>query len=457
MTRTPRPRVLVVVGLHPLWTAGAGTFINDVLVRAGGINVAAAVHQYAPFSKEALLTHPPDMILADSGEVAAMRADPVFGNLGAVRAGRFFFDRPGSDLTPRPAPGRCAASGRPCAPSGGEVKHTRIGLALSLVFAVLFFSTVVALGIGDAHLGITRVLRSLQNGPHTSSSDGQIVWLVRMPRIVMAALVGASLATAGVAFQSLLRNDLADPYLVGVSAGASVGAEAVLLRGEETLWHGLAVPAAAFVTATAAMTVVYSLARRGGRVVVTSLLLGGVVISAFLGSIATLLLELGHPEDAQRIQYRLNGSLQDATFAQCAVLSVFLFVGMFILLLEARSMNLFSLGEESAQHLGVEVERFKTVLIGTGALLTAATVAFAGIIGFVGLMVPHIARRCVGTPDHRRVLPFAAFAGAVLMVWADALARTALPGGRELPVGLVTAFLGGPFFLYLLRRHSHQG
>ncbi len=326
---------------------------------------------------------------------------------------------------------------------------------LGLVAAALVLSMVVSVGIGDARLSVREVLAALRHGPRGVAPDDVIVWGVRLPGTVMAALVGASLASAGVAFQALLRNDLADPYLIGVSAGASVGSEATLLRGGEGLWHGLAVPLAAFASATTAMTVVYALARRGGRVLVTALLLGGVVVSAFLGSVSTLLLELGHPEDAQRIQYRLNGSLQDATFAQCGVLLLFLGVGLCVLLLESRSMNLFSLGEESAQQLGLEVERFKTTLILTGSLLTAATVAFAGIIGFVGLMVPHVARRLAGTPDHRHVLPLATLAGAVLMVWADTVARTALPG-RILPVGLVTAFLGAPFFLYLLRRQSRS-
>jgi iron complex transport system permease protein len=330
----------------------------------------------------------------------------------------------------------------------------RVGLMFLLVCALLVLSMVSAVTLGDAHLSVPQVVMALRHGPNGPSGDDQIVWLVRLPRIVMAALVGASLAGAGLAFQSLLRNDLADPYLIGVSAGASVGAEAVLLRGAEALWRGFAVPMASFLSATAAMAVVYSLARRGGRVLVTSLLLGGVVVSAFLGSISTLLLELGHAEDAQRIQYRLNGSLEDATFTQCGVVLLFLALGVLVLMLEARHMNLFALGEESAQQLGLEVEQFKTVLILTGALLTAATVAFAGIIGFVGLMVPHLARRLAGTPDHRRVLPLALTTGGVLMVWADTLARIALPDGRELPVGLVTALLGAPFFCYLLRRQS---
>jgi iron complex transport system permease protein len=230
----------------------------------------------------------------------------------------------------------------------------------------------------------------------------------------------------------------------------------VLLRAGALWLGGWAVPLAAFGTALAAMLAVYALARRGGRVAVTSLLLAGVVISAFLGGIATLMLQMGPPQDTQHILGRLLGSLQDATPAQCAILSVFLLCGLLTLFVEARSMNLFALGEESAQQLGVEAERFKVVLMVAGTLLTAATVAFAGIIGFIGLMVPHMARRLAGTPDHRRVLALALPGGALLMVWADTLARTLLPDGRELPVGVITAFLGAPFFGYLLRRQGRR-
>ena len=331
----------------------------------------------------------------------------------------------------------------------------RIGLMSFVLLMLLLIAMVAAVGIGAAHLSVAQVWAALLSGPRGQSSESITVWELRMPRVLLAALVGASLAASGVAFQSLLRNDLADPYLIGVSAGASVGAEAVLLHGSENAEHGLAVPLAAFFSATLAMMTVYALARRGGRVLVTVLLLGGVVVSAFLGGFSTLLMELGHPEDIQRIQYRLNGSLQDATFAQCGIVGICLIAGMLLLLAQARSMNLFSLGEESAQHLGLDVERFKTTLVLTGSLLAAATVAFAGIIGFVGLMVPHIARRLSGTPDHRLVLPLATLVGALLLVLADTVARTAMPDNRELPVGLVTAFLGAPFFCYLLRRHIH--
>jgi len=332
----------------------------------------------------------------------------------------------------------------------------RIGGGGGFLLLLLCASLILAAGIGQVHLSPLEVLAALRHGPAGADSGGNatILWSLRLPRILMAALVGASLAAAGVAFQALLRNDLADPYLVGVSAGASVGSEAVLLGHREAALGGFALPTAAFGAAAAAMTIVYTLARRQGRVLVTSLLLVGVVVSAFLGGVSTLLLQFSHPNDAQYLQFRLNGSLQDATLPQCGVTLGFLVVGLLVLSLEARAMNLFALGEESAQQLGVETERFKAVLIITGSLLTAATVAFAGIIGFVGLMSPHIARRLARTPDHRIVLPLAALGGAILMVWADTAARSLLPDGRELPVGIVTAFFGAFFFIYLLRRQQ---
>ncbi len=335
------------------------------------------------------------------------------------------------------------------------MKRTAVWLAV--LAAILLASMVLAVGLGDVHLSLARTVAALRAGASSDTTDAVIVWQARLPRILLAALVGAALALSGTAFQSLLRNDLADPFLVGVSAGASVGAEAVLLRHQDTAMRGFAAPLAAFAAATAAMSLVYAIARRGGRILVTSLLLGGIVVSAFLGSVSVLLLTLAHPNDLQRIQYRLNGSLQDATFAQCFVTLAVFAAGFVLLLLQARAMNLYALGEEAAQQLGVETERFKTTLILIGSLLAAVTVSVAGIIGFVGLMVPHIARRLGGTPDHKSVLPLGALAGAILMVWADTAARTALPDGRELPVGLITAFLGAPFFLSLLRRHTRNG
>ena len=345
--------------------------------------------------------------------------------------------------------------------SRGLKGQTASALRFLLLLAVLCGSVIVASGLGAVHYSPREVLGALRHGPPSSTATDVaavdiILWNLRLPRIVLAILVGACLGLAGTAFQSLTRNDLADPYLVGVSAGASVGAEAVLLKHGELWLHGLAVAAAAFISALATMSVVLGVARRQGRIVVTSLLLAGVTLSALLGSVSALLLQLGNALDSAHILGRLMGSLQDATFSQAGVIGAVLCAGGAVLMVQARSMNLFALGEESAQRLGVETEPFKRVLIVTGSLLTAATVAVAGVVGFVGLIVPHMARRLARTPDNRRIIPLAALIGAILLVWADTIARSVMPDNRELPVGIITAFLGAPFFCYLLARSNRN-
>ncbi|MEO7719636.1 MAG: iron ABC transporter permease [Capsulimonas sp.] len=343
--------------------------------------------------------------------------------------------------------------------AGRGSKPGRAWLMLALLLGALLLSAILAAGLGAVHYSPAQVLAALRHGPpNLDAADIDPVqitlWSLRLPRILMAMVVGGSLAASGVALQSLLRNDLADPYVVGVSSGASVGAEIAYLRHAENVLGGAAVPVAAFAGGVAAMTLVYGMARRGGQVLVTSLLLGGVVVSAFLGAVSTLILQISSPDDAFRTLNRLMGSLQDSTLPQCAIAGGFLVFGALILFTQSRAMNVFALGEESAKQLGVDTERFKSTLIVTASLLTASTVAFAGMIGFVGLIVPHAARRLAGTPDHVRVLPLATVAGALLMVWADTLARSIMPDSRELPVGVITAFLGAPFFIYLLRRHG---
>ncbi len=345
---------------------------------------------------------------------------------------------------------------------GNPARRSGAGLTWGMTIMLLIIlglSMLIAAGIGQEHYSPAQVWRALRAGPSSQDTVATIVWQIRLPRIVLGALVGAALAAAGVAFQSLLRNDLADPYIIGVSSGASVGAEFVLLRHAETALHGLSTPFAAFGTAFAALSVIYGLARRGGRVHVTSLLLAGVVVSALLGAVSTLmlLLDVNSEGNTQYVLGRLMGSLDVASFTPSAIMAVFFVLGWLILFSQSRAMNIFALGEESAQQLGVETERFKGILIVTGALLTAASVATAGIIGFVGLIVPHIARRLARTPDNRRVLPLATLLGSILLIWADTLARSIMSDGRELPVGVITAFLGAPFFLYLLRRAQQKG
>jgi iron complex transport system permease protein len=209
-------------------------------------------------------------------------------------------------------------------------------------------------------------------------------------------------------------------------------------------------PLAAFIGAMAVLVFVYASARRGGRLDVRSMLLVGVVATAFLYAVQMLLLRLAG-KNSDEILGWLMGSLANASWTDCALLVGFTIVGLIMLAGQAYPMNLFAVGETSAQHLGLDVERFKRTIVIFASLLAAATVSVSGIIAFVGLVVPHIARRLAGTPDHRVVLPITALSGAVMMIWSDTIARVAL-GGDVIPVGVVTAFWGGPFFWFLLRR-----
>jgi len=278
-----------------------------------------------------------------------------------------------------------------------------------------------------------------------------IVWDVRLPRAITAALVGALLALAGVAFQGLLMNPLADPYTVGASAGAAVGAAAAEVLGVGVLAGGLVGTLAAFAAAVAASALVYALARVDGRVSVQTFLLAGVVVGTMLWSLIPLLMVLaGRADDLQRIYFYLIGSLQGADWMRCLLLAPFAIIGGVILWAWSRELNLMTLGEESAFHLGVPVEAYKRLVLALGALTTGAAVSVGGIIGFVGLVVPHVARRFVG-PDHRMLLPVAALAGSSLLVISDTIVRVWL---NDMPVGVITAIVGAPVFCTLIRRRQ---
>ena len=318
-------------------------------------------------------------------------------------------------------------------------------------------SVVISASLGPVHYPLLAVAQSIFHGPPNSASvdikDVDIaVWSLRLPRILFAALTGASLSCAGLAFQSLMKNSLADPYVAGVSAGASVGSEAVLLHHGEMYLSGFAVPAAAFLGSLASLLLVFSTARRNGKFSVSTLILAGVITNAFLGSLSTLLIELGRPDDTLRVLVRMMGSFQDVTFIQSGIVGIALAAGYCTLWANSRAMNAYSFGEDTALRIGIDVERLKILLIAAGSVLTAAVVAFGGIVGFVGLAVPHIARKLAGSPNHAVVLPLSAIVGSALMVAADTIARCGLPDGRELPVGIVTAFLGAPFFYVILRK-----
>lgn len=277
----------------------------------------------------------------------------------------------------------------------------------------------------------------------------EIVTQIRVPRVVLGALVGAGLATAGALLQALLRNPLADPFVLGISGGAALGGVAALALGSSSLF-GLSVPVAAFAGALGATALLYAVAASGGRAPAHSLLLTGVVFNAFASSVIVFLTTAADFSRIAGVFLWLIGSIRlvelPVLFSVAALLAAGLGVGLYY----AHPLNLLARGDEAAAHLGVDVERLRRhVLIGT-ALMIGASVAVSGLVGFVGLIVPHLLRPIVGA-DHRVLVPASALLGAALLVGADTLARTVL-APTELPVGAFTALIGGPFFLLLLRR-----
>ena len=329
----------------------------------------------------------------------------------------------------------------------GGVRWKAFFVAVALLVAVLVFAT----GVGSTPLSPGEVARGVLHGltGTLSDTDDTIVWQLRLPRVLLAALVGGSLALAGTAYQGLFRNPLADPYLLGVASGAGLGGAVALTVGAALPWPLSSPPLMSFVFALLSVGVVFLLARRRGGALPVSLILAGVVLGSSTTALTSLLM-LAERDDAARVLAWLLGSFGLSSWAQLgAVLPFALFAGI-IILASAPALNVLGLGDTSAAALGLRVERFRGVLIVAATLLTAAAVAAAGIIGFVGLIVPHALRLAFG-PDHRALLPLSVVYGGVFMVAADLAARTLL-SPAELPIGVLTALVGGPFFLWLLRR-----
>jgi iron complex transport system permease protein len=329
-------------------------------------------------------------------------------------------------------------------------RFARITLALA---AVLAASLVFALMAGPSHLSPSEVLSALFDGEGTEAA-GDIVRRIRLPRALLAALVGAALAVAGVCFQALLRNPLADPYILGVSGGAARGGIAMLSFGAALgLGYG-AVPPAAFAGAVATTALLYALAGARTRFSTTHLLLTGVVFNAFASAVIVFLASVAGFAEGASIFLWLIGSLSGARLELVGWVAGFLALGLATSLPLARGLNALALGEESAGWLSVDVERAKRRLLVATSFMVGAAVSVSGLIGFVGLIVPHVLRLLVG-PDHRLLLPAAALGGAAFLVVCDTVARIAMEG-RELPVGAITALVGGPLFLLLLRRRAMQ-
>ncbi len=346
-------------------------------------------------------------------------------------------------------------------PNTGAHILRRIISGCVLFIIILTLSVAFDVSYGESRVPIGTVARVIGSHIHAAApvSSSQaisdtIVWGIRVPRALLALLVGAMLAMAGAVLQGLLLNPLADPYTVGVSSGAALGAGVATMLGLSSVAYG--VPLVAFFFAMGAMLIVYALARSAGRVSVHSFLLAGIVVGSFLWALLSFVLALaaGDPANAQaRIIAWLLGSFdKENPWAYVRLAAPFAGFGLIALFAFARDLNVYSMGEETARHLGIETERLKILIIAIASLITSAAVAVSGIIGFVGLVVPHICRKLFG-PDHRVLIPTSALCGASLTVLADLVSRAVLPPSG-LPVGIVTAMLGAPFFLYLLKTRN---
>lgn len=321
------------------------------------------------------------------------------------------------------------------------------GWSLALL-GLLGACILIAASLGAGQVSLLDVLSGSES---MSEVDRTILWQVRLPRVLLAALLGGALTVAGVVFQALLRNPLADPYVLGVSGGASVGGVIALLLGlgGSGVLGGIGVSAMAFAGAMGALLLIQWVATVAGRLAVYTVLLTGAIFNAFSAALIYFLQSVASLEELHAIVFYLMGQIPSLALGNLGLLAVpllLIVVGLFVL---ARDFNALSLGEEGAAQIGVDVDRVKRRTLVLGSLLTGIAVSVAGMIGFVGLVVPHMLRILLG-PDHRLLLPAAFFGGAAFLVLADLVARVAIAPG-ELPVGVVTALIGGPFFLYLLR------
>jgi iron complex transport system permease protein len=341
-------------------------------------------------------------------------------------------------------------------------KRSRLGRLIVVLLVLLVVSVIFGVSLGSTTTPPSVVVKVLLShipglsswfsAPETAADA--IIYKIRLPRVILALFVGAALATAGAALQGLLRNPLAEPYTIGVASGASVGAALVIVFIGGELFGFALLPFAAFLGAFLTALLVYRLALIDGHMAVETLILAGVVMSSFMSAILSYMLTLAG-ESLHQIVYWLMGSLGLRGSEYFIYTLPLLVAGVFLLCLYGRDLNILTFGEETAGQLGISVERTKRIILLLAALLTGIAVSLAGTIGFVGLIIPHLIRLILG-PDHRVLLPVSALGGGIFLIWADLVARVAT-APVELPVGVVTAFLGAPFFLYLLRNRKRSG
>ncbi len=322
-------------------------------------------------------------------------------------------------------------------------------LCLVILAAVLVLCTFA----GPREISLSNVLKG-SSGITSDNTDYQI-FIFRIQRIILAALVGSALASAGVILQAILRNPLADPYILGISSGAGLGTIIAVISGISFgLWAGSPISLFAFAGSLGTVWLVWLIGSFAGRWQVTSLLLAGVVINAFFSAVIMFLVSIAKSEQFRATIYWLMGSITPKDWRVLAIAAICIIGGQAGLLTVCNKLNALSLGEQEAQGLGVDINKVRTIAFALSAFITAVAVSLSGLIGFVGLIIPHGVRLILG-PDHRQLLPASAIIGAAFLIIADTLGRTVLHQ-EELPVGIITAIAGGPFFLFLLARYNKK-
>ena len=332
--------------------------------------------------------------------------------------------------------------------------RTKSRFLLAGLLIVLVLSVTFAVTVGPIYISAATVWKII--GSHVlgiaqgdwSAGQDNIVWLIRLPRVLLAGIVGAGLAVVGVTMQATVRNPLADPYILGTSSGASLGAVAVIVLGYNFI-EPYSLSVTAFIGALASFVIVFLMAQTGGRVSATRLILAGVATAYILTAVTSFILFIGEDRAIRVVLFWMLGTLAGAKWEFLTLPAGALAAGIIVLIFQSRSMNAMLAGEETATALGVDTQAFRRQLLVITALLTGVMVAVSGAVGFVGLMMPHITRLIVGS-DHRKVLPAAALFGAIFLIWVDVAARM-IVRPQELPLSVVTALLGAPFFLWLLR------
>lgn len=321
-----------------------------------------------------------------------------------------------------------------------------IAAALAVMFGPVFIRPLLVIKIWGYKLTGGLMASDWGRIPETIVVD------VRTPRVVLSILVGMGLAVAGASMQGLFRNPMAEPYVLGMSSGAAVGAALAIVLGMGKVFGFLAIPAMAFAGAGSAIFVVYNIARTEGKVPTETLLLAGIAVGLFLYAVVSFLKITASIEDLHTIVLWLMGSFASATWIDVKIVILPLLLGAGVLAFLARELNILQFGEEPALHLGMEVETVKRILLLACALVTGVAVAVSGIIGFIGLVIPHVVRLIIGS-NHHILMPASALCGAIFMVLCDTLART-VAQPTEIPIGIITAAIGAPYFVYLLRRRK---